>query len=164
MPIKICSVVDMPQAAEGQDYIISILDPNKFRNFQKLHDNHIIVRFEDTEHPDEQELEQMTKEVKLALIWATVVKKIDPIKDKLLIHCHAGVSRSAAIAWLLLVHSGMDKQKAFQQLYINRPQIDPNTTVIGIGDSLLKTNLFHFATLVEAELSAKRCDYLGYGG
>lgn len=57
--------------------------------------------------------------------------------DKVLIHCHAGISRSTAIAILVLIQHGMTIENAFDHVYNIRDVMNPNVTILEIGDIIL---------------------------
>jgi predicted protein tyrosine phosphatase len=54
--------------------------------------------------------------------------------DTLLIHCAAGKSRSAAMAWAVLIQHGMDFEKAFHHIKAIRPQAIPNQLMVALID------------------------------
>jgi predicted protein tyrosine phosphatase len=56
----------------------------------------------------------------------------------LLVHCHAGVSRStAALAILLVQQAPGDEHRAFERLVEIRPQAWPNSRMIALADDIL---------------------------
>jgi predicted protein tyrosine phosphatase len=56
----------------------------------------------------------------------------------LLVHCHAGVSRStAALAILLFQQAPSDEHRAFERLVQIRPQAWPNSRMIMLADEIL---------------------------
>ena len=57
----------------------------------------------------------------------------------LLVHCHAGISRSTAAMAMLLaqVYPDEDEDRIFQQLLEIRPQAWPNSRMIGFADDRL---------------------------
>lgn len=57
---------------------------------------------------------------------------------RLLIHCHAGISRSTAAAIILLAHRGAAAEAAVARVVALRPKAWPNLRMIEIGDRMLK--------------------------
>ncbi|MDM8558892.1 hypothetical protein [Candidatus Parabeggiatoa sp. HSG14] len=57
--------------------------------------------------------------------------------DKLLIHCHSGISRSTAVACGILCQHGLLPCKAIQHVLSIRPQANPNPHVLKIFDKIL---------------------------
>ena len=142
--IQVSSKEEAVRIASNFDYVISILDPN-FKWSHNFGSNSIIARFPDTEHANEIVWTQIYREVRTILEWARI-KKVD-LDSKLLVHCHSGVSRSSAIAWLLLIQMGMDMVEAGKLLYKQHPYIWPNLLVMSFGDTILNKGgeLFKFA-------------------
>lgn len=143
------------------DLVISIFDP-KFKNTDLFCNplKRIVVHFEDTEHPDENEFLWMNRGV------SDILSKTKNIKNpNILVHCHAGVSRSSAIAWLIRIQHGQGVKEAFQEIFAKCPNIWPNTTIMDIGSGILKNpDISKIAHTIEAEISEKRQNFLGYGG
>jgi len=133
MAVTIASLPEAKQICGAFDYIISITDPNV--KLPSLGPNHIHVRFLDAEHPDERTYTAMVAGVTRILSWVREHNLTG--KEKILVHCHAGVSRSAAIAWALLVMFGEDYETAYQALHTARPIIWPNLNVVQLADSFL---------------------------
>jgi predicted protein tyrosine phosphatase len=65
----------------------------------------------------------------------------DPLSH-LLVHCHAGISRSTASMATLLAEArpGMDEDAVFAQIRAIRPQAWPNSLMVAIADDLLGRN------------------------
>ena len=57
--------------------------------------------------------------------------------DRVLVHCVAGISRSTAVAILVLVRHGMAPGRAFAHVARLRPAMSPNMLVLEHGDRLL---------------------------
>ena len=57
--------------------------------------------------------------------------------DRILVHCVAGVSRSTAVAILVLVSHGMAPAAAFDLMQRLRPAMSPNMLILEHGDRLL---------------------------
>lgn len=60
--------------------------------------------------------------------------------DKVLVHCHAGISRSTAVSVLICIQHGMSIEKAFDLVYSIRDCMSPNILIIKYGDELLGCN------------------------
>lgn len=58
--------------------------------------------------------------------------------DNVLIHCHAGLCRSTAVAILTLVQHGASPEEAMNKVLEVRPQAWPNKLVIRLGDVALE--------------------------
>jgi predicted protein tyrosine phosphatase len=58
----------------------------------------------------------------------------------LLVHCHAGVSRSTAAAMLILAQARPDRPaaEAVQAVVAQRPRAWPNLRIVELGDALLR--------------------------
>jgi predicted protein tyrosine phosphatase len=57
--------------------------------------------------------------------------------DIVLVHCHAGISRSTAMALGILVQHGMDPIKALSHLEDIRPILYPNQLIVSYIDEIL---------------------------
>lgn len=57
--------------------------------------------------------------------------------DRLLVHCHAGKSRSPAMAIGILVSAGLSATEAMDRVKQLRPFVIPNRLMIGILDEIL---------------------------
>ena len=169
MPVKVATIFGAKAAFEDADVMVSILNPNGSdgaRNFKSLgpRDKHFIARFEDTEHPSEKEWFQMNREVVSILNW--VRKNAGSLDSNIVVHCHAGISRSPAIAWLIMVMFGMEAKEAFQTLWAANSNIWPNTQVLAMGAHFLKLpkDFMELVHQCETEIAQRKREYLGYGG
>jgi len=68
-----------------------------------------------------------------------ILEFISPLQDhdKLLVHCHAGISRSTAVACGILCEHGLSPNEAVKHVLSIRPQASPNSHVINLFDELL---------------------------
>lgn len=158
--IQITDKDSAPHLAPGFDFVISILDPRLHwdHNFGP---NHIVVRMEDAERPTALEGSRQKKGVHQILNWVKE-KGITP-EHRVLVHCHAGVSRSAAIAWLILIMQGGDPVEVFKNLYKARPIIWPNSNIMAIGANYLKRiDIMSVVRDIHGEISERRGGFLGY--
>jgi predicted protein tyrosine phosphatase len=99
------------------------------------------LHFDDVEadYPEQQLFAARPKDIEDALAFAREVGD-----EPLLIHCHAGISRSTAIAWLIVY----DKLKAqrdavrrsFEIVRTLRPILLPNRHVLRLGIEFLEAN------------------------
>ena len=58
--------------------------------------------------------------------------------DNILIHCHAGLCRSTAVAILALVQHGATPEEAINKVIEIRPKAWPNALIIRLGDVALE--------------------------
>jgi predicted protein tyrosine phosphatase len=58
-------------------------------------------------------------------------------RDRLLVHCHAGKSRSPAMAIGILIQSGLSPTEAIDQVKIVRPELIPNRLIVRLIDEVL---------------------------
>ena len=59
--------------------------------------------------------------------------------DNIIVHCHAGISRSTAAALIILYDKIGDINKASELLVQTRPQAAPNRLICKLADELLET-------------------------
>ncbi|MCP4134640.1 MAG: hypothetical protein GY754_26940 [bacterium] len=62
-------------------------------------------------------------------------------KGRVLVHCHAGISRSTAAAMILLYLKEESEQKAKEELLRIRPKAVPNQSMIRLADEILSSKL-----------------------
>lgn len=109
------------------------------------HPNHLVVEFNDTtigrNAPTYEQVKQMIE-------WGTD-------KDDLLVHCHAGMSRSTSTAWGIAIARGVDPEDAFITLRDSQPvdagsftrdgfrSFIPNKLIVQHLERLFKLDLLH---------------------
>lgn len=98
-------------------------------------DHHIIVEFHDVEIAGLAEYVAPTAAQLAAVLEHTADLTS---KDRLLIHCHAGKSRSPAMAMGVLINNGMTPQNAFDRVRRLRPALIPNRLMIQQIDEILR--------------------------
>ena len=60
-----------------------------------------------------------------------------PEDARLVVHCHAGISRFPAGAWIVLVARGWDAEDALLEINRIRPEAWPNTTLMRLGGKVI---------------------------
>lgn len=106
--------------------VVSILDPGKKQIY--LGGDQITVWFDDIIEPIP-DFKEPTTEVVLGILEKC---KTDKKGVKTLVHCTAGISRSTAIAWGILVAKGRDAVLAAEHIMRVRPIALPNPLIISI--------------------------------
>lgn len=122
------------------DGVISIEDPQikagrKLRFHRAPHPPHLILRFEDIDHEDPNLIVAKPLHIEEALRFARGF-----IDKMLLIHCHAGISRSTAMAYAILCdRMGPGKEaEALDSVFKLRNLACPNFLVTKVADEILK--------------------------
>lgn len=136
MLIWICGlnqVSDMVKRC-GASHVVSLLDMNT-RAPRPGVQGHLVEHMEDAEHQqinDAPKLEQIER----VLAWTKEL----PADARLLVHCHAGVSRSTAMAMAIWVQQhGTDFEACDTWLQLVRPQAAPNRLIAAHADRVLGT-------------------------
>jgi len=144
--ITVCGIEELGgHCARGVTHVLSILDPEypvpeAFGSYGE-HDR-LELRFHDIieERPGEMAPTQADVE-RLLLFGQRLIAEADaePGREHLLVHCHAGVSRSTAAMTLILAqarprHTAAEVMAAVVGI---RPQAWPNLRMIEMGDRLL---------------------------
>lgn len=113
-------------------HVISLVDPGKYVFVSSRIDraNHLIRHFEDDlKGPNAPKLSDA-----VAIVWFA---RNLPEDARLVVHCHAGISRSPAGAWIVLVAKGWGAEDALLEIQRMRPEAWPNTTLMRLGGSVL---------------------------
>ena len=144
--ITVCGLDELADHAEARvSHVLSILDPEwpipevfgTYGEHKKLE-----LRFHDViEHepgrviPSETHVEQL-------LAFGRDLGREPGSTAHLLVHCHAGVSRSSASMALLIAQAmpGQSGQLIFAEILQIRPQIWPNLRIVEMGDRALGRN------------------------
>jgi len=140
--ITICGLGELALHRDaGVSHVLSIIDPGTpepevFALFQRhrrqtLYFDDLLFETAGLQAPQEEDVEA------LLAIGEELARAGDV--THLLIHCHAGVSRSTAAAALLMAqHNPGRETDAFLALLDLRPQAWPNTRMVDIADLLLE--------------------------
>jgi predicted protein tyrosine phosphatase len=135
----ICGLDELDgQQGRGVTHVLSILDPEwpEPSSFQAF-DPHFrtILRFHDTIEPDPGVLLPQKADVEAILAFGRDAGEAGCV----LIHCHAGISRSTAAALTILsqAHPREGEDAIAERLIEIRPQAWPNSRMIALADELL---------------------------
>lgn len=139
--ITICGLYELDQhAAAGVGCVVSILDPNHpdpaaFRRYPPH--RRILYRFDDVVRARDGVVAPAVANVHAILdLGREMAAK--PV-EHVLIHCHAGVSRSTAAAIILMVQDNPGREAdAFAELLRIRPRSWPNALMLTLADEILE--------------------------
>jgi predicted protein tyrosine phosphatase len=139
--LTICGIPELDEhCTTGVTHVLSLLDPDwadppAFAAFAPHH--RVALRFHDVIEPKADRIPPSSRDVERLL--ALGLELIDAPQSHLLIHCHAGVSRSTAAAALILAQAWPDRpaRVAFDAVANIRPRAWPNMRILELGDGLL---------------------------
>ena len=138
--LSICGIDELPAlAADGVSHVVSILDPD-YPEPEALQafppDGRVLYRFDDVIRIRGDARAPGHDDVERLLDLGTRLRR-QPV-DHLLVHCHAGVSRSTAVAAILLApdHPGRERE-AFAEVERLRPRSWPNSLLVRLADESL---------------------------
>ncbi len=139
--VTVCGIPELPQhSSTGVSHVLSIIDTHEPRppaldDFFEI--DHELIRFDDVvgEYPGFE-----------ACTQAHIVKVLEfgervhaQPKGHVLVHCHAGISRSTAAAAILMAqHAPGQEEAAFLKLLGMRKHGWPNTRMVEFADELLQ--------------------------
>lgn len=126
-PTKTISLLD--PAREGHWFL-----PNEDRHVEFFDD--VAVTFDGKDESESKYRFPSKEMVARTLEFAKSITK----EDKVLIHCHAGISRSTAMAIATAVQFGLDPERAIKWVEEVRPQLFPNALIIKYADEILEQN------------------------
>jgi predicted protein tyrosine phosphatase len=139
--VTICGIAELDDhSAAGVTHVLSILDPDwpdpaAFAAFAPH--RRLALRFHDIIEPTPDRLLPSREDVARLLAFGRELG--EPTGNHLLVHCHAGVSRSTAAAALILVQAYPDKPagETLDAVARIRPRAWPNLRILEFGDELL---------------------------
>lgn len=139
--ITICGIPELPDhRAAGVTHVLSILDPEiadppAFQQFDAHH--RLSLRFHDIIEPEPERIAPTRADVEKLLAYGRELGRESA--PKLLIHCHAGVSRSTASAALILAQADPSRpaDAVLNGISAIRPRAWPNLRILEFGDELL---------------------------
>ncbi|MBS0518097.1 MAG: dual specificity protein phosphatase family protein [Proteobacteria bacterium] len=138
--VTICGIPELPRhAAIGVSHVLSIIDTHEPRPeaLDEYFDiDHLLLRFDDVvaEYPGFEAC--VPQHIERVLAFG---ERIHAAPDShVLVHCHAGVSRSTAAAAILMAqHAPGQEEEAFLRILELRPHGWPNTRMVEFADKLL---------------------------
>jgi predicted protein tyrosine phosphatase len=142
--VTICGIPELDEhCAAGVTHVLSILgpdwpDPASFAAFPPH--RRLTLRFHDIIEPTPELIAPSREDVERLLAFGRELG--EPAESHLLVHCHAGVSRSTAAAALILAQAYPDRpaQEALDWVAQLRPRAWPNLRILEFGDALLGRN------------------------
>ena len=139
--LAICGIEELPgHGTQGVSHVVSILDPahplpEAFAEYGPH--ARLELRFHDViEESAEQVAPQETDITRLLTFGASLSAEA---RSRLLVHCHAGISRSTAAMALILAQAHPDESSAalLQHILAQREKAWPNLRMLELGDALL---------------------------
>jgi len=142
--VTICGIAELDDhSAAGITHVLSILDPDwpdpaSFAAFPTH--RRLALRFHDIIEPSPGRYAPSREDVEVLLAFGRELG--EPAGNHLLVHCHAGVSRSTAAASLILAqaHPERPASEALDTVAQIRPRAWPNLRMLEFGDALLGRN------------------------
>ncbi len=139
--LTICGIPELGEHCDaGVTHVLSILDPDHpeppaFMDFAPH--RRLALRFHDIIDPATGRLLPARADVERLLAFGRELASAP--QCHLLVHCHAGVSRSTAAATLILVQANPDRPaaEALDRIAQIRPRAWPNLRMLEFGDALL---------------------------
>jgi predicted protein tyrosine phosphatase len=142
----ICGLSELSEHSTAKvSHVLSILDPDwpvpevfgTYGEHEKLE-----LRFYDILEPEPGKLPPQRSHVAQLLEFGRSLDKEPAGQAHLLVHCHAGISRSSASLALLMAQAAPEREAAaiFADILAIRPQIWPNLRIIELGDEILGRN------------------------
>ena len=147
-PIHICSLASVNEMDTSiYDGIITIEDSdiqNPFR-VRSGETQQLILRFDDISTPIDDLIVPQDIHVERALKFAQLIDD-----GSLLIHCHAGISRSSAIALAIIAEKlgKGNEEEAVKTLEFINPNCRPNKLLVKMTDYILNRNMVLYNTVL----------------
>lgn len=141
--ITVCGIEELADHCEmGVSHVLSILDPDhpvpqafgSFGEHAKLE-----LRFHDVLDPAPGEIAPAPEDVARLLAFGRDLDAEPPAEAHLLVHCHAGISRSTAAMTLMLAQSMPEcsAEAIVRTVFSIRDKAWPNLRMIEMGDDRL---------------------------
>jgi predicted protein tyrosine phosphatase len=154
--ITVCGLDELTGHCEtGVSHVLSILDPDwpvpevfgRFGEHEKLE-----LRFHDVIETESGRIAPNLEDITNILAFGRDLMSEPSDNAHLLVHCHAGISRSTASMALILAQAlpALSATAIIQEILRMRPKAWPNLRMIELGDSLLSRNGEIVAAAIEA--------------
>lgn len=141
--LTVCGLDELVAHHQGRvSHVLSILDPDAplpraLRRFDDVR-IHWVLRFHDISQPIADGRLPGKADVEELLSFGAELRAVDA-SAHVLVHCHAGVSRSTAAAAILLAqHAPGREHEAMTEVARVRPIANPNARMIELADKLLE--------------------------
>jgi predicted protein tyrosine phosphatase len=143
--LSICGLTELGAFRDAAvTHVLSILDPGfpepaDFADYGPH--KRLTLRFDDVIEPASGLLPPEPHHIEALLEFGKgLAAAVDDPLGHLLVHCHAGISRSTASMTILLAEARPleDEDAIFEHIREIRPQAWPNSRMIGIADDLLE--------------------------
>ena len=138
--ITICGLGELPGfTTAGFSHVVSILDPGwpeptALEAYAPR--RRVVWRFDDVITPRVEVKAPTIADIETIVAWSDTLAA--DAAEHVLVHCHAGVSRSTATAIILLTRNNPGREaEAFDTLGRIRPRSWPNSLMLQIADDLL---------------------------
>lgn len=105
-------------------------------DFESKGPNHLVIKVDDITIPVPLGIAPSREHVDKILEFSNTLDD----SDNVIVHCHQGISRSAATAIGILIHHGLSIIDAFQTVYSIREIMRPNTLLLTHFDDALGLN------------------------
>ena len=141
--ITVCGLQELSgHAAAGVTHVLSIIDPDypSPTEFGAYGEHaRLELRFDDIIEELPGRVAPQPEDVRRLLAFGRDLDAQMPSGAHLLVHCHAGVSRSSASMSLLLAQATPERpgEEIFREILAIRPQIWPNLRIVEMGDAML---------------------------
>jgi predicted protein tyrosine phosphatase len=142
--LSICGLTELGAFRDASvTHVLSILDPNfpEPADFAQYGPHkRLTLRFDDVIEPGPRHLPPEPHHIEALLEFGKgLAAAIDDPLGHLLVHCHAGISRSTASMTILLAEARPEtaEDTIFEHIREIRPQAWPNSRMIGMADALL---------------------------
>src|SRR5271165_7150242 len=144
--ITVCGLDELAGHSDARvSHVLSILDPEwpvpevfgTFGEHEKLE-----LRFHDVIEECPGTIAPKPVHIEQLLAFGRGLGRQPTMGAHLLVHCHAGVSRSSAAMALLIAQAAPDRSGSaiFAEILRIRPQIWPNLRIVEMGDGVLGRN------------------------